>query len=180
MPNATPFELVRQFNGNLPAIAEVLKNTGNGCYLQRAITLNWLANSTLNLATCHPDELVECPGINYKTARGFVLYSRPLQNYAVLDRHVLRWMQMQTRKLVPTSSPSSYTQYRYYEDMALAMAAKARLTPVAFDEMIWRKYRTPKKNANATSAKQSTPRIIPVSKKSSGGKTVRPTMLHRV
>jgi thermostable 8-oxoguanine DNA glycosylase len=47
---------------------------------------------SLNLRTCTVADLEAVHGIGPKTARMFLLHSRPAQRVAVLDTHILAWL----------------------------------------------------------------------------------------
>lgn len=140
--------IVAGYGHGLPSLRRALRACGFGCYNQRARSFAALINSPLVLGRCHPDELMQIPGIGFKTARGFVLYTREHARYAVLDRHVLRFMREHGLD-APASSPQSATSYASWEQRALDMADRMGLSPLEFDRMIWLRYRVPPKQESA-------------------------------
>jgi hypothetical protein len=143
--DSPPFELIRSFGNRVAYLARALRYHGFGCFRQRARSFMALARSELDLAACGPDELMAIPGIGAKTARGFILYTRPDVRYAVLDRHVLRFMREQGLD-APKDSPQSASGYARWESQALALADRLGQSPLEFDRMIWLRYRIPPKN----------------------------------
>lgn len=75
-------------------------------------------------------------GIGPKTARFFVLHTRPDVRCAVLDTHVLSWLGEQGHR-VPKTTPPAGLQYDRLEHAFLAECDKRGLTPAEFDLAIW-------------------------------------------
>jgi len=86
------------------------------------------------LRTCHPRELERIPGIGPKTSRFFVVWTRPEARFAVLDRHVLRWMNARP--------PKTVREYEELEREFLEEADRRGQTPRELDLEIWRKAAT--------------------------------------
>ncbi len=112
--------------------------------------LKWarLSPYTKNLAACHQlaslpwylveitvDQLTEIHGVGEKTARMYLLYSRPDQHVAVLDTHVLRWMKGRGHN-VPKWHPTGNV-YRRLEIAFLNECHAAGVTPLEMDRQIW-------------------------------------------
>jgi thermostable 8-oxoguanine DNA glycosylase len=105
----------------------------------------WLTatvNSGIDLKTCTVDDLESIPGIGPKTARCFLIHSRPNQQLGALDTHILRYMREQGYD-VPKSTPSS-KKYKEVEKKWLKLAneisKKTGKTLAEVDLDIWRKY----------------------------------------
>jgi thermostable 8-oxoguanine DNA glycosylase len=84
------------------------------------------------------EELESVKGIGSKTARFFVLHSRPNSNCAVLDTHILKWLKNLGYN-VPKSTPSK-KYYNQIENWFLDEADKRNLSPADLDLMIWKSY----------------------------------------
>jgi len=84
------------------------------------------------------EELESVSGIGSKTSRFFVLHSRPDQQVAVLDTHILKWMYSQGYD-VPKSTPPK-GRYGLIEKQFLTEAWKHEKTPAEFDLEIWKQY----------------------------------------
>jgi thermostable 8-oxoguanine DNA glycosylase len=84
------------------------------------------------------EELESVSGIGSKTSRFFVLHSRPNQQLAVLDTHILKWMDTQGYD-VPKSTPPK-GRYVLIEKQFLTEAWKHEKTPAEFDLEIWKSY----------------------------------------
>jgi len=84
------------------------------------------------------DELESVMGIGCKTSRFFILHSRPNQNLAVLDTHILKYMKAQGYN-VPKTTPNK-KKYKEIEDDFLYEAKILRKTPADLDLEIWKSY----------------------------------------
>ena len=78
-------------------------------------------------------------GIGPKTARMFMMHSRPNQRLAALDTHLLKHLKANGYE-VPKATPSSTKQYRSLEIAFLELADKAGQSAAEYDLMIWKKY----------------------------------------
>lgn len=81
------------------------------------------------------DQLLTIHGIGEKTARMYLLYTRPNQSLAVLDVHVLRWMGARGH-VIPKWHPTGNV-YRKLEVSFLNECLAAGKTPVEMDREIW-------------------------------------------
>ena len=93
----------------------------------------------LDLRNITVDELEAIPGIGPKTSRFFIMHSRPKQRFAVLDTHILSWLDEQYPDvIVPRATPQSTSRYKELEDLYLAEARKRRMSPERLDLKIWK------------------------------------------
>jgi hypothetical protein len=84
------------------------------------------------------DELESVKGIGSKTARFFVLHSRPDAQVACLDTHILKWMNEKGYN-VPKATPPK-NKYKEIEKLFLQEAINHQLTPADLDLQIWKSY----------------------------------------
>lgn len=107
---------------------------GQYARIQRAIS----ESAALDLRTASVFELQAVHGVGPKTARFFILHSRPGAWVAVLDTHVLRWMRERFDVKTPKSTPSG-AQYLRLERVALDLieANFPGLTVAEADLLIW-------------------------------------------
>ena len=84
------------------------------------------------------DELESIEGIGPKTARFFLLHSRPNQRIAALDTHILKYMSEKGYK-VPKSTPSK-KKYGQIENDFLTECDKAGKNVADMDLEIWKSY----------------------------------------
>ena len=84
------------------------------------------------------DELESIEGIGPKTARFFILHSRPDQQVACLDTHILKWMGSKGHK-VPKTTPSK-KKYKQIESDFLHECHKAGKKVADMDLEIWKSY----------------------------------------
>lgn len=119
-------------------LADILRFHGMGCYNQKSKSMMSLVDSGLDLMLCSVNELDALPGIGPKTARFFVLHTRPNVDCAVLDTHILRWMGELGFK-VPKSTPTG-KRYAELEEIYLAIARLADMEPAKLDITLWNWY----------------------------------------
>ena len=131
-----------------------LQTCGIGNYHMKARAIREVADKIgydeLNLRHCTPEQLEEIYGIGPKSARAFVMWSRPNESYAILDIHILKWLKDQGVKKVPKSTPPNRGRYSRLEHEFLKRVPKG-MTPAKFDLMIWKEYarKNKAKKANA-------------------------------
>jgi len=121
---------------HLAAHPDLLREARSGRYAVIERALRGFVEDPPDLRRCGPERLERIPGIGPKTARFFVLWTRPEARHAVLDRHVLRWL----RKLgheAPENTPATPGVYRRLEEAFLAEARRRGLTPRELDWSIW-------------------------------------------
>jgi thermostable 8-oxoguanine DNA glycosylase len=93
---------------------------------------------------CPPDlrrataeELQTLHGVGPKTARFFILYTRPGARVAVLDTHLLAWMRERGLKRVPRHTPQNARRYRELEEAFLRLCDAEGVSPHAMDDRVW-------------------------------------------
>ena len=85
-------------------------------------------------------EDLECiDGIGPKTSRFFLLHSRPNLRVAVLDTHILKFLNEKGYK-VPKATPSDKKKYRKIELDFLSECDKAGKNVADMDLEIWKSY----------------------------------------
>lgn len=134
----TPFKTLINMEYNLDA---ELKRVGMGKYKILGQTLYYLprivANGHFDLRTCTPEKLEEFSGIGMKTSRYFIVHSRPNQKMAILDRHILRFLDKKGYPDIPDSTPSTKKQYALIESYFLHEADKSDKSVAELDSDIW-------------------------------------------
>jgi thermostable 8-oxoguanine DNA glycosylase len=141
--NEAPIESVTRLlsNDRLRASFEDVK-TGNYNKLTRA--MKDFLESDINLLTCTPYELErKIWGIGPKTARFFVTWARPNEEYAVLDTHILQWMN-EIGYDVPESTPQNDKKYARIEEKFIEEAKELDMTARELDKKIWQERSTAK------------------------------------
>lgn len=93
---------------------------------------------SLDLRTVTREDLRAIPGVGYKTASYFILHTRPGQNIATLDRHVLNHLG-KIGYAVPDGTPND-KRYLELEKVFLAEAKKAGKTAAEYDLELWNQY----------------------------------------
>ena len=79
-------------------------------------------------------------GIGRKTSRGFILHTRPNAQCAVLDTHILKFLNEQGAPDVPKSTPPSKSEYERLEKYFLSICRKKKITPAKQDLKVWNYY----------------------------------------
>lgn len=132
----SPLTYVRDLARNKLLREHLVKaKTGNYDKLTQGFTA--VARGGLNLRTCDILMLQAFHGIGPKTARFFLMWTRPWAQHAALDTHVLKWLQMLGYKDIPRSTPPRGI-YSKIEKIFLSEAKMRGVTPVDLDSMIWR------------------------------------------
>jgi hypothetical protein len=133
-------------------LVERLREVRLGKYALLARSFRELSRSGVDLSACTWEGLTLFPGIGIKTAKFFVLHSRPGQMHGVLDTHVLAWMRehwagARTGGLpVPRHSPQDPRAYRFWETVYFGMVAarhhgRAGVDWAGFDLDLWKERR---------------------------------------
>lgn len=141
-PNLSPFQLIQSVcdRADFPSL---LKKHGIGCYNFKARSFCALVHSGLDLKKCSVDQLEELPGIGPKTARCFLIHSRPNQRFAGLDTHVLKFLR-DIGHDVPKHTPTG-KKYKQIEEVFLNYCDKLNFEPSKLDLLIWNHYRNLRK-----------------------------------
>lgn len=93
----------------------------------------------LDLHRCSLDELEAIHGVGPKTARMFLMMTRPKQRMAALDTHVLKHLRANGID-APKATPSAGPTYRRLEAEFIRLADEAKMEVADYDLMVWRSY----------------------------------------
>lgn len=129
-----PFDTIRKYI-NSGTLMSNLKKSKIGQYQKLCRAFTELINSNINIKTCSLEELEKIYGIGPKTARYFLLYSRPEQKYAVLDTHILKWIKNNLKINIPKNISKKH--YIIIEQEFLSFAQKHELNIAELDLGIW-------------------------------------------
>lgn len=91
-----------------------------------------------NLNNISVEELENIKGIGPKTARFFVMHSRPNQQFAVLDTHILKYLKSHGIA-APKSTPTK-NKYLQLEQIFLDIVKKSGKSVAEFDLEVWSSY----------------------------------------
>ena len=97
-----------------------------------------ISENAIDLHLCSPQDLEEIAGIGPKTSRFFILHSRPFQQYAVLDTHILAEMR-EWGLDAPKMTPGSSRRYAELEEAFLMRCKLMGTDPATLDLAIWNK-----------------------------------------
>lgn len=134
--NESPFDLLKYYSDTDKLEELLIKcKTGNYRKLTRAIP----AVMGLDLRECTVEDLEAVPGIGPKTARFFLLCTRPGVEYAALDTHILKWL----RSIgvdAPKSTPPAGKKYQELERIFIREAKARGMSARELDWQIWESY----------------------------------------
>ena len=137
----TPFDLIKHYIDH-NTLTQKLKSLKIGQYTRIEKALRDIIN--LNVETCTLDDLLACHGVGNKTARFFLLNTRKNAEYAVLDTHVLKWLNslFGNWMSVPKSTPTSGSRYALWEYKAIQAMKKEypERTLAQADFEIWKTF----------------------------------------
>jgi thermostable 8-oxoguanine DNA glycosylase len=135
--DTTPFEYLEYLiKGNL--LTHVMMKHKLGQYKRLLIAFLGIVRFKGNLKSVTIEELESIKGIGSKTARFFVLHSRPNQRIAVLDTHILKYLKSMGHP-VPKTTPSKF-KYKVIEEWFLRIADSMNMSVADFDLHIWKSY----------------------------------------
>lgn len=137
--DTTPFEFLEYISKGV-WLWNTMKLHKLGQYKRLESAFKGILQFKGKLSTITIDELESVKGIGSKTARFFILHSRPDQEIAVLDTHILKWLAKATRIGMPKSTPSSKKKYKELEQLFLTEASIRNLKPADLDLQIWTEY----------------------------------------
>ena len=126
------------------SVTSLLKGAKTGQYGRISKTIIYLKGQKLRgeqLDKMTVAKLEEIPGVGPKTARFFVAYSRPNQNVAILDTHILAWMRDNGHPDAPRATPAAGQAYALWETKFLWKCTSMGTTPVELDNTIWKERR---------------------------------------
>jgi hypothetical protein len=118
-------------------LLQALKKFGLGQYARLCQSIEDLVNLP-DLRTVTVEQLVECFGVGPKTARFFIVHSRPNQQHAVLDTHVLKWLRIKGIAC-PKNTPQGKA-YDLLEKIFLTFVRESGQSVAEFDLTIWKTF----------------------------------------
>lgn len=141
---SSPFELLRTYSESfteesLKILLRKFKITPDK---MKARAISELLDKNFNLREVTVEELESIHGIAEKTARFFVMCSRPNVRYAALDTHILRWLydnglDFDLEKTLKSRPKGK--RYRVFEQEFLNRVPVG-MSPAEFDLQIWNEY----------------------------------------
>lgn len=116
----------------------VANRVGQYARITTAIADSYELSSKTPLSHVNVKQLEAIRGVGPKTARFFLVHSRPNQQLAVLDTHVLRWLR-EHHVNAPAATPQDAKKYAELESIYLNMSAAyyPKLTFAQRDLLIW-------------------------------------------
>lgn len=140
MLNQSPFEYLQdKFDGVGLDLDMIMRECKLGQYNRIGQAFRGILKFKGNLKNVTIEELESVKGIGSKTARFFILHSRPDANVACLDTHILKWMSEQGYKNIPKATPPK-KKYAEIEKLFLQEAIRHQMTPADLDLTIWKSY----------------------------------------
>ena len=143
-----PAKKLIKSHGN--TIINALKKHGIGQYNRLKKCWQEIAFGSINNRKCNSGaflkhaprhEITELHGIGLKTASFYIQCTRPLEDIAVLDTHILKWLKQEFAPYpVPSSTPQDETEYIKLECMFIGAAAYLNKSPAELDLALWKQY----------------------------------------
>lgn len=133
--NDTPFGRIHLANAS-GTLFEKLKESRLGQF-NRLYKL-FVGSLLIDLRECTVEDLEAIHGVGPKTARMFIMMSRPNQRYAALDTHILKYLAQKGHD-VPKVTPTG-KQYGNIEKIFLKYADESNMSVADFDLQIWKSY----------------------------------------
>lgn len=134
-PGNSPFDKINKLTKSGKLLA-ALKKSRLGKY--NILTKAYPQITSFNLRTCTADELETVHGVGPKTARFFLLHSRPNIQVAALDTHILKFLKALGHD-VPNSTPTG-KKYKLLEAVFIEEAKKRGRSIAELDLAIWNHY----------------------------------------
>lgn len=135
LPGDAPFEKLGRLTDD--ELREAVVQSRLGQY--NRLTKTFKQSLSLDLPGCAIADLEAIHGVGPKTARMFVMMSRPGQRVAALDTHVLKHLRANGID-APLTTPPAGERYRKLEEAFLALADKAGMEVADYDLMVWKEY----------------------------------------
>ncbi len=119
-----------------------LSNFGIGCARMKSTAIlqaaDLIAHNELDLRTCTVEELEAIYGIGPKSARAFIMWSRPGVRHAIIDTHILKWLKQQGVVKVPKATPTGKQYLRLEQEFLNRVPMD--MSPAEFDLSIWKQF----------------------------------------
>lgn len=131
----TPFQKLRKLSYN--QLRDAIIEARLGQY-NRLIKTFW-QSLDLDLRNCTVAELETIYGVGPKTARMFVMMSRPDQRYAALDTHVLKHLRAHGID-APNATPPAGKRYAELEQAFISLADAAGQSVADYDLAVWKQH----------------------------------------
>jgi thermostable 8-oxoguanine DNA glycosylase len=145
-----PFAMIRMYG--YTGVYCNLEATKMGQYKRITKAFCAIAEANLDLRTCTVNDLEKIPGVGLKTSRFFLTHSRPNQEYAILDTHILTHMRNDLGIPTPKTTPTNPTKYYDLESKLLEVIKKSGKSYADYDLEVWSKRVLDKKAKAATIA----------------------------
>lgn len=134
----TPFQVIKDFL-NKNVLMEKLQESRIGQYNRIYKALKQTVERNIDIKTASVEVLEGIHGVGPKTARFFIMHSRPEQEIAALDTHILKFLRAKGYN-APKTTPSG-KKYAELEIAFLNEAKKINMTPADLDLYIWETYK---------------------------------------
>lgn len=135
-PERTPFRLIAHAH-NHDVLLPILIESRLGQY--NRLNKCFAESMYLDLANDPVEEFEAIYGVGPKTARMFLMHSRPGQRFAAIDTHVLKHLRANGIE-APLVTPGNAKEYRRLELEFLKLADAAGQDPSTYDLEVWKSY----------------------------------------
>lgn len=128
-----------QHNDDVDLLGHQMRKHGLGQYNRIGQAFRGILKFKGKLKTITVQDLESVKGIGSKTARFFILHSRPDAQIACLDVHILKWLDDLSYPNIPLATPSK-NRYGIIEQYFLKEARNRGVSPADLDLRIWKSY----------------------------------------
>lgn len=135
----SPFDNIREMDEN-GSLIDNLRVSKIGQYTRLACCFRELIRSDINLFTCTVDDLENIHGIGAKTSRFFITCNRENSRYAVLDTHILRFLNQHLHINAPSATPTNKREYKRLELEWLKYVDSIGVKSSDLDLAVWKMY----------------------------------------
>lgn len=122
-------------------LRETMKITGIGNHKAKSRGFWEIVHSNIDLKTCTYNDLIKIHSIGPKTAKAFLVHTRPNQRFAVIDTHLLKFLRDQGI-MVPKSTPPEGKRYNELEKAYLNICDSYSIDIASLDLAVWNHYRS--------------------------------------
>ena len=132
-------------------LMEEIQKAKLGQYKKIYAGFKYISEHNLDLRKTTTEQLELVPGVGMKSSRFFLLHSDETykDNIAILDTHILKFINENIDNRAPRSTPTIRVTYKYWEDIFLYWCELNNKNVADFDLEVWKSYARVAKNDEA-------------------------------
>ena len=139
--NINPFQTLKSAEQHGILMEEILK-AKLGQYKKIYSGFKYICSNQYDLNKMTPELLEKIPGVGMKTSRFFLLHSDSFYSnkIAILDTHILKFINENIDDKAPKSTPTIRVTYKYWEDRFLFWCEQNNKNVADFDLEVWKSF----------------------------------------